>query len=65
MTSEFKKGPLFASAEQVGESIYKSLEQPNWYTTLSGDVIYVPWFWRGIMCIIQHIPEVIFRRMSI
>jgi NAD(P)-dependent dehydrogenase (short-subunit alcohol dehydrogenase family) len=65
MTAEFKKGPLFASADRVGESIFRSLEQPSWYTTLSGDVLYVPWFWRGIMCVIQHIPEVIFRRLSI
>jgi short-subunit dehydrogenase len=29
------------------------------------NVIYVPWFWRGIMLIIRAIPERIFKRLSI
>jgi short-subunit dehydrogenase len=29
------------------------------------DVIYVPWFWRGIMTIICAIPERVFKRLSI
>jgi len=29
------------------------------------DVIYVPWFWRGIMTIICTIPERVFKRLSI
>jgi decaprenylphospho-beta-D-erythro-pentofuranosid-2-ulose 2-reductase len=29
------------------------------------DVIYVPWFWWGIMTIIRHVPERIFKRMAI
>jgi short-subunit dehydrogenase len=29
------------------------------------DVIYVPWFWRGIMTIIRAIPERVFKRLSI
>jgi decaprenylphospho-beta-D-erythro-pentofuranosid-2-ulose 2-reductase len=31
----------------------------------SRDVAYFPWFWRYIMLIIRHIPEKIFKRMSI
>jgi len=62
MTSGFKKGPLFASAELVGSSIYKSLSKPSPW---SSDVVYVPWFWRFIMLIISHIPEVIFKRLSL
>jgi short-subunit dehydrogenase len=29
------------------------------------DVIYVPWFWRGIMAIICSIPERVFKRLSV
>jgi short-subunit dehydrogenase len=29
------------------------------------DVIYVPWFWRGIMAIICAIPERVFKRLSV
>ncbi len=29
------------------------------------DVIYVPWFWWGIMTIIRAVPELVFKRLSI
>jgi short-subunit dehydrogenase len=29
------------------------------------DIIYVPWFWQFIMLIIRHVPERIFKRLSI
>ena len=29
------------------------------------DVIYVPWFWWGIMMIIKHVPERVFKRLAI
>ncbi|MCB2081886.1 MAG: SDR family NAD(P)-dependent oxidoreductase [Rickettsiales bacterium] len=29
------------------------------------NTVYVPWFWRGIMLVIRHIPEVIFKRLSL
>lgn len=28
------------------------------------NVVYTPWFWRWIMCIIRHIPENIFKHLS-
>jgi len=29
------------------------------------NVVYVPWFWRYIMLIIQHVPETVFKKLSI
>jgi decaprenylphospho-beta-D-erythro-pentofuranosid-2-ulose 2-reductase len=29
------------------------------------DIVYVPWFWRYIMLIITHVPERIFKRLSL
>ena len=29
------------------------------------DVVYLPWFWRWIMLIIRHIPERVFKRLSL
>lgn len=63
MTQDMKKGPLFASAECVGETIYRTLAGKG--ITGKCDVVYVPWFWRFIMLIIQHIPEFIFKRLSL
>jgi short-subunit dehydrogenase len=51
-----KKGPLFASPEQVGKDIYRAM--------LRGKaVIYTPGYWRFIMFIIRALPEPVFKRM--
>jgi len=49
---------LVASPQYIGKRIVRSLER-------SGDVVYLPWFWRYIMLIIKHIPEFIFKRMKL
>jgi len=58
MTASFKKGPLFASAERVGQGIVRAIDKRK-------DVVYLPWFWRWIMLVIKIIPECIFKRLSI
>lgn len=59
MTAEFdKSGPLWAKPEQVAAGIIKAMQKGK------GDV-YLPWFWWGIMQIIKHIPEAIFKRLSL
>lgn len=58
MTAHIKKGPLFASAEKAGRLIYK-------HTNRGTAIAYVPWFWRFIMLIIRHIPETVFKRLSL
>nr|WP_299243479.1 SDR family oxidoreductase [uncultured Halomonas sp.] len=59
MTAEFdKSGPLWAKPEQIAKGIIKAMQKGK------GEV-YLPWFWWGIMLIIKHIPEAIFKRMSL
>lgn len=53
-----KTGMFFvADAETVGRRMIKQL-------TKSGDVIYVPWFWRYVMLLIRWIPEALAKRLS-
>ncbi len=58
MTRDIKKGLLFASARTVGQGIYKA-------TLARKDVVYLPWFWCGIMLIIKMIPERVFKRLRL
>lgn len=58
MTAHLPKGPLFASAEKAGRLIYRHSERGT-------AIAYVPWFWRFIMLIIRHIPETVFKRLSL
>lgn len=59
MTAEFdKKGLLWAQPEGVAAGILKAIDGGR-------DVVYLPWFWRYIMWIIRHIPERLFKRLSL
>ena len=58
MTADMPKGPLFASAQSVGEGIYKAINKKK-------DIVYLPFFWRYIMLIIKMIPEGILKKLSI
>jgi short-subunit dehydrogenase len=59
MTAELEKsGPLWAKPEQIAKGIVKAMQKGK------GEV-YLPWFWWGIMLIIKHIPEAIFKRLSL
>lgn len=58
MTADIEQGPLFASADVVGKGIHKAMESGK-------DVVYLPFFWWGIMFIIKSIPEKIFKKLSI
>jgi short-subunit dehydrogenase len=55
MTTDFKKGPLWVSAERVAADIERALEG-------GFGVVYTPWFWRWIMLLIRHLPERLFVR---
>jgi short-subunit dehydrogenase len=58
MTAHLPKKALFATAESVGERVYRAM--------VSGDaVVYTPWFWRWIALVIQLIPRSIFVKLSI
>jgi len=58
MTEHLTKGALFASATAVGQGIYRAIETGQ-------EVVYLPWFWWGIMWVIKHIPERIFKKLSL
>ncbi|RMG41895.1 MAG: SDR family oxidoreductase [Candidatus Dadabacteria bacterium] len=58
MTADFKKGLLWSKPEVVAAGIVKAVRKKK-------DIVYLPWFWRYIMLIIRHIPEKLFKRMSI
>lgn len=58
MTVGFKQGPLFASPEVVGKTIFKALQKKT-------DILYVPCFWYLIMFIIRMIPECIFKKLRL
>jgi short-subunit dehydrogenase len=49
---------LVATPDDVARDILKAVEKKK-------NVIYTPFFWRYIMLIIRHIPEAIFKKMSI
>jgi len=58
MTAEFKKGLLWASTDSLAKYIVKACNKKS-------NVVYAPFFWCYIMLIIKHIPEVIFKRLSL
>ncbi|MGF6210237.1 SDR family oxidoreductase [Comamonas sp. 4034] len=58
MTAGFKKGALWASPEVVARGIIRAIDRRK-------AVVYLPWFWWGIMQIIKNIPEIIFRRIRL
>ena len=58
MTASFKKGGLWAQPDDIARGILRAIEQRR-------DVVYLPGFWRLIMLIIRHIPERVFKRLSL
>ncbi len=56
MTASFKKGALWATPAQVGAAIHSAILRRK-------PVLYVPWFWWGIMVVIKVIPEWVFIRI--
>jgi short-subunit dehydrogenase len=49
--------PFTVSPERAADDIYKAIRKRK-------QVIYTAPIWRWIMLVIQHIPSVIFRRMT-
>lgn len=58
MTQSFKKGALWAKPEQIASGIVKAIDRRR-------AVAYLPGFWWGIMQVIKHIPEFLFRRIKL
>lgn len=58
MTAHLKQGILFASPQKIARDIKRSFDKNN-------DVLYTPWFWRWILLIIKHVPEFIFKKLTL
>lgn len=58
MTTAFTKGALWAKPDAVAAGIVRAIAARR-------SVVYLPWFWRPIMLVIRHIPEFVFRRISL
>ena len=58
MTAAFPKGALWAKPEVIADGIVRAIAAQR-------DVVYLPGFWRLIMLVIRHIPEAIFKRLSL
>ncbi len=58
MTAHIDKGPLFVGPDAIAKGIYQAILNKK-------DVVYLPAFWFGIMSVIIHIPESIFKRLSL
>lgn len=52
------KSPLIASRTTIVKGMLHALHKRK-------DCVYLPWFWRYIMLIIIHLPEAIFKRLSL
>ena len=58
MTSEFKKGALWAKPDKIAQAIYTAMETKN-------SSVYVPGFWRLIMTVICSIPNFLFKKLNL
>lgn len=58
MTAAFRKSALWAQPEDVARGILRAIVQRR-------DVVYLPGFWWLIMLLIRHIPERVFKRLSL
>jgi short-subunit dehydrogenase len=58
MTAAIPKNPLFASPRRVGRAIHRAIEARR-------NVVYIPWYWHPIMCLIRGLPETVFKRLRL
>lgn len=58
MTAAVRKNPLFADAGRVGRGIHRAIRRRQ-------DVVYLPWFWRPVMAILNSLPETVFKRLQL
>jgi decaprenylphospho-beta-D-erythro-pentofuranosid-2-ulose 2-reductase len=58
MTAHLKKNFLFASPDRVASGILHAIKKEK-------DVVYLPWFWKWVLCVIKSIPEGVFKRLKL
>ena len=58
MTKAFTKGALWAQPGDIAAGIVKAIDKRR-------SVVYLPWFWAGIMLVIRSVPEFVFKRVKL
>ena len=58
MTAAFSKGALWAKPAGIAGGIVRAIDRKS-------DEVYLPGFWYLIMALIRHIPERVFKRLSL
>ena len=58
MNAAFSKGALWAQPGDVARGIVAAIDKGR-------DEVYLPGFWRLIMLVIRHIPEFVFKKLSL
>ncbi|GGA67031.1 short-chain dehydrogenase [Edaphobacter acidisoli] len=58
MTAGMPKSEKFADVDAVAEAIVKAVAKGK-------DTVYVPFQWRGIMFVVRHIPERVFKKLNL
>ena len=58
MTAAFPKGALWAKPDAIARGIVRAVER-------RADEVYLPGFWRLIMFVIRHVPERVFKKLSL
>ena len=58
MTADFAKSSLWAKPEDIARGIVNAIDKKR-------DEVYLPGFWWMIMTIIRHLPEALFKRLSL
>ncbi|MDN5923363.1 MAG: SDR family oxidoreductase [Xanthomonadales bacterium] len=58
MTAKLKKTALFVKPERIAPGIVRAIDKRR-------SIVYLPWFWRPIMFVVRHVPEIIFRRLEL
>lgn len=58
MTAAFSKGVLWAKPASIARGIVRAIDRKS-------DEVYLPGFWYLIMALIRHIPERVFKRLSL
>ncbi len=58
MTAAFPKGALWAKPDAIARGIVRAVDR-------GADEVYLPGFWRLIMFVIRHVPERVFKKLSL
>lgn len=58
MTASIKKGVAWVTPDRVAQDIHKAILRKK-------SVLYTPQFWLYIMLVVNHIPEMIFKKLKI